>query len=79
MIRVFSSANSNPNFLNRSVKFRWNSSASRRYWKFATKSSANLVRYASPWQVGLIFFSNQRSRTKCRYNAACIVTRSCAT
>src|SRR5258707_14476212 len=46
--RVFSSANSNPNFPNRSVRFLWNFSESRRYWKFTTKSSANLVRYASP-------------------------------
>src|SRR5207245_2188130 len=45
--RVFSSANSKPNFPNRSVRFLWNASASRRYWKFTTNSSANLVRYAS--------------------------------
>src|SRR5260370_4851164 len=42
--RVFSSAISNPNFPNRSVRFFWNSSASRWYWKFTTKSSANLVK-----------------------------------
>src|SRR5499433_1912481 len=57
MTRVFSSANSSPNFPNRSVRSCWNRSASRPYWKLPTKSSANLVRYASPRHFGLIFFS----------------------
>src|SRR5262249_52624575 len=68
--RVLSSASSRLNRANRFRRYRSKFTASCWYWKLATKSSANRIRYASPRHHRRTFFSNHKSSTKCRYTLA---------
>ena len=76
--RVFSGWIVKPYFANRFGMTSITFSASSLYWKHSTASSAKRISCASPLIRGFTSFSNHSSSTKCKYNAECIVTRSCA-